>query len=69
MQRLKSNLRKMGASFIRAEVAIIGATQGLNVFDARGWHGVLTATGVAVIPPLLVFALSAADELDGTPPA
>ena len=64
MTRLRTNLAHMAASFIRAEVAIIGATQGLNAFDARGWHGVLTATGVALIPPELVFATNVADQLD-----
>lgn len=64
MNRLKANLRKMGASFLRAEVAIVGATQGLNAFDGRGWHGVVTATGVAIIPPVLVFLSASADQLD-----
>lgn len=64
MTRLRIAARHMVASFIRAEVAIISATQGLNAFDARGWRGVLTATGVALIPPALVFAQTFADQLD-----
>lgn len=64
MNRLKANLRKMGASFLRAEVAIVGATQGLNAFDGRGWRGVGAATGVALIPPVLVFLSASADQLD-----
>lgn len=69
MNRLKKNARKMAASFLRTEAAIVGATQGLNAFDGRGWHGVLVATGVAAIPPVLVFITDTADQLDNSPPA
>jgi hypothetical protein len=64
MTRLKTNLRRMGASLLRATVATVGATQGFNVLDGRGWNGALQALGVACVPPILVFITASADQLD-----
>ena len=39
MTRFIANLEHMAASFLRAAVATVGATQGFNLWDARGWAG------------------------------
>lgn len=65
MNRIKKNARHMLASYLRAAVAIVGATQGFNVFDGRGWAGVATSLAVAAGPPLLVFLVDVADQLEG----
>lgn len=64
MTRFIANLEHMAASFLRAAVATVGATQGFNLWDARGWAGCLEALGVALIPPVLVFLTATADQLD-----
>lgn len=66
INRLTVSARHMLASYIRAAVAIVGATQGFNVFDARGWAGLAQSLAVAAGPPLLVFLVALADALDGT---
>lgn len=66
-KRLIRNARKMGASLLRAGVATVGATQGFNLWDARGWIGAAQALGVACVPPILVFLSDTADQLDQTP--
>lgn len=65
MHRLARSASHMLASYIRAAVAIVGATQGFNVFDARGWTGLAQSLAVAAGPPLLVFLVDLADTLDG----
>lgn len=62
--RLLKMVRVMVASYIRALVTLVGATQGFNVFDARGWHGVWQGAVVALVPPVLVFLGATANLLD-----
>ena len=64
MDTINSNLSHMAASFLRAAVATISATQGFNLWSARGWQGTLEALGVALVPPLLVFLGATADLID-----
>jgi len=59
-----SNLKHLIASFIRAAVATVGATQGFNLWSARGWQGTAEALGVALVPPVLVFLGATADLID-----
>lgn len=47
---LALDFRRVIASYVRAAAGLIGATQGLNAFDARGWAGVITSLGVALVP-------------------
>lgn len=64
MHRLTHSASHMLASYIRAAIAIVGATQGFNVFDGRGWAGLATSLAIAVGPPVLVFLTDLADMLD-----
>ena len=64
MVKLQANFKKLVASYLRAAVTIVGATQGFNLFDARGWPQVFQSLAVAAVPPLLLFLQSLADTLD-----
>ena len=64
MNTYTSNFKHMVASFLRAAVATVGATQGFNLWSARGWQGCLQALGVALVPPVLVFLGATADLID-----
>jgi len=64
MSQFTTNVRRAVASYLRAAIAIISATQGFNVFDARGWHGVAQSLAVAAGPPLFVFFQTLAADLD-----
>ena len=63
-RRFKKMFMKMLSSWLRAIVAIVGPTQGLNAFDARGLFGLSVAMLMTLIGPLLVFLTGAADLLD-----
>lgn len=53
MNKIKTDLTRIGASFVRAFVAGISLTQIANIHDTRGWAGVLTAAAVAGIAAAL----------------
>ena len=51
--KLTASGRRIIASYIRALVGMVGAVQAFDVFDARGWAGVLKGALVATVPAIL----------------
>lgn len=51
--KLKLEARRIAASYLRALAAVLGATQVLNIWDARGWIGALQSAAVAAFPAVV----------------
>lgn len=62
--KLKTDLRKIVASYVRAAVGLLSGTQIADAFNARGWGGVWTSLSVAAIPAALAALQTLAQELD-----
>ena len=62
--KLKADVKKIVASYLHAAVGTLSATQIVDAFNARGWHGAWVSLGVAVVPAALAALQTLAQELD-----
>lgn len=62
--KLIADLRRIAASYLRAAVALVGSTQFLDAFNARGLNGFVVSLAVALIPATIRAIESLASDID-----
>lgn len=62
--KLIADMRRIIASYLRAAVALVGSTQFLDAFGARGWNGLLVSLLISLIPATLRAVETLASDID-----